>query len=126
MIRVYDGRWQGDRNARARGRFQRGSDICKGEMPVLFPRLRAAKNFVERSVRTTLHGLYVRQRLRRAGLDGQTLEPIGFTTAAGLLAERTLSENQRRKAESSRREEAAEPVDNLSCQDRGLSVTPDD
>jgi Glycosyltransferase 61 len=61
-------------------------------MPVLFPRLRAAKNFVGRYVRTKLHGLYVRQRLRRAGLDGQTLEPVGFTTAAGLFAERTLPE----------------------------------
>lgn len=61
-------------------------------MPVLFPRLRAAKNFVGRCVRTKLHGLYVRHRLRRAGLDGQTLEPVGFTTAAGLFAERTLPE----------------------------------
>jgi Glycosyltransferase 61 len=59
----------------------------QGQMPVLFPRLRAAKNFVGRCVRTKLHGIYVRQRLRKAGLSGQTLEPTGFTTAAGLLAE---------------------------------------
>jgi len=66
--------------------------ICRGQMPVLFPRLRAAKNFVGRCVRTKLHGIYVRQRLRKAGLSGQTLEPIGFTTAAGLFAERTAPE----------------------------------
>jgi capsular polysaccharide biosynthesis protein len=66
--------------------------ICKGQMAVLFPRLRAAKNFVGRCVRTKLHGIYVRQRLRRAGLDGQTLEPTGFTTAAGLFAERASAE----------------------------------
>ena len=57
-------------------------------MPVLFPRLRAAKNFVGRCVRTKLHGIYVRHRLRKAGLSGQTLEPAGFTTAAGSFAER--------------------------------------
>ncbi len=66
--------------------------ICRGQMPVLFPRLRAAKNFVGRCVRTKLHGIYVRQRLRKAGLGGQTLEPTGFTTAAGLFAERTPPE----------------------------------
>jgi len=61
-------------------------------MPVLFPRLRAAKNFVGRCVRTKLHGIYTRERLRRVCLAGQTLEPTGFTTAAGLFTERTPSE----------------------------------
>ena len=61
-------------------------------MPVLFPRLRAAKNFVGHCVRTKLHGIYVRQRLRKAGLTGQILEPTGFTTAAELFTERTAPE----------------------------------
>jgi len=55
-------------------------------MPVLFPRLRAAKNFVGRYVRTKLRSIYVRQRLRKTGLSGQMLRPDGFTTVAGLFA----------------------------------------